>query len=272
MDQHFRSTGRRILTDQAVAYDLKDADLHNCQFQRLVAVNKRFTKCTFRYSEFDSAYLRNCMFDSCDFTGCTFRDANLRGTQFNGCNFEYTRFSNTLVDPAILDVGCPVQENLQQKFARTLRTNFDQVGDARSANKAIMVELESNRIHLYKAWRSREPYYRNKYHGIRRSRAFLEWAEFMALDFFWGNGESALKLARSLAIVLVMIALGDVYFLRTPNDLSSYYSALVQAPEVFLGVATPKQFSGLALAGIASLRYLMIACLVSILIKRLSRR
>lgn len=54
--------------------------------------------------------------------------------------------------------------------------------------------------------------------------------------------------------------------------LSSYASALLQAPEVLLGVTKPQGFSGLILAGIASLRYIMIAFLVSILIKRLSRR
>ena len=67
-----------------------------------------------------------------------------------GCKFDYSQFSYTQVEPEILDTGCPGQENLQQRFARTLRINFQQIGDAATANSAIKVELEATRVHLYK--------------------------------------------------------------------------------------------------------------------------
>lgn len=272
MNEHLRPSGREIRTDQAIAHDLVGIKFINHQFQRLVASKKKFTECDFSYSEFDAAYLRNCTFDSCNFTGCSFTNTNLRGSRFIGCKFDYAQFSRTQVEPGILDTGCPGQENIQQQFARTLRLNFDQIGDTASANKAIRVELEATRVHLYKAWRSRESYYRKKYGGLLRVKMFMEWLEFIALDFFWGNGESPANLLRSLAILVVSIALGDVYFLRNGYALSSYASALHHAPEVLLGVTKPQGFSGLALAGIASLRYILVACFVSILIKRLSRR
>ncbi|MBA2490818.1 MAG: hypothetical protein H0V34_03630 [Gammaproteobacteria bacterium] len=101
---------------------------------------------------------------------------------------------------------------------------------------------------------------------------FIEWLQFVVLDFFWGNGEHSIKLLRSLAILVVSIALGEVYFLRDGYALSSYSAALLQAPEVLLGVTKPEAFSGLALVGIASLRYILLSCFVSILIKRLSWR
>jgi len=272
MNEHLRPSGREIRTDQAVAHDLENVKFVNLQFKRLVASKKKFTGCNFSYSEFDAAYLRNCTFDSCNFTGCKFTNANLRGSKFIGCRFDYTQFSHTLVEPEILDMGCPGQENLQQGFARTLRMNFHQIGDAAAANKAIKIELEATGIHLYKAWRSRESYYRKKYSGIQRAGKFIEWSVFAALDFFWGNGESPIKLLRSLLYLVILIALGDVYFLRDVHVFSSYACALVQALEVLLGITIPLGFSGLVLAGIAGLRYIMFACLVSILIKRLSRR
>ena len=101
---------------------------------------------------------------------------------------------------------------------------------------------------------------------------FIEWLEFVVLDFFWGNGESPVKLLRSLAILVVSIALGEVYFLRDGYVSQATPLRSFKPPEVLLGVSKPQGFSGLALAGIASLRYILIACLVSILIKRLSRR
>lgn len=272
MNTHLRPSGREIRTDQAVAHDLDGVKFHNHQFQRLVAIKKHFKDCDFSFSEFDAAYLRNCTFDSCNFTGCKFTNTNLRGSKFIGCKFDYAQFSHTLVEPEVLDTGCPGQENLQQRFARTLRVNFHQIGDAAAANRAIRVELEATRVHLYKAWRSRESYYRKKYAGLQRIKMSIEWLRFVALDFFWGNGEGPFKLLRSLAIVVVLIALVEVYLLRDGYALSSYTSALLQAPGVLLGVTKPLGFSGLILAGIASLRYVPVACFVSILIRRLSRR
>lgn len=202
MNDHFRPTGRAIVSDQAIAHDLESVNLRNRQFIRLVAKKKRFVDCDFSYSQFESAYLHKCIFDSCKFTGCKFTNSNLRGSTFEGCEFSYAEFSQTQVEPEILDTGCPGQENLQQKFARTLRTNFHQIGNSVAANKAIKIELEAGRIHLHKAWHSREAYYRKHYPGIKRIEAFLEWLEFVLLDGFWGNGESFFKLFRALVLVV----------------------------------------------------------------------
>lgn len=272
MNEHLRPSGREIRTDQAVAHDLVGENFANHQFQRLVAKDKKFTQCDFSFSEFDAAYLRNCTFNDCNFTGCKFTNANLRGSKFVGCKFDYVQFSHTQVEPEILDTGCPSQENLQRGFARSLRINFHQIGDAASANRAIKIELESTQVHLYKAWRSRESYYREKYSGLQRARMFIEWFWFVILDFFWGNGESPIKLLHSMAIVIIIIAICEVYFLRDIYIISNYTSALFRAPEIFLGVNKPQDFSGLILAGITGLRYIIIACFVSILIKKLSRR
>lgn len=272
MNDHLRPSGRKITIDQAVRNDLDDVHFINHQFQRLVASRKKFTNCNFSYSTFDTSYLRNCTFDSCNFTGSKFINTNLRGSHFIGCTFDYVQFSHTIVEPEILDTGCPGQENLQQAFARTLRINFSQIGDTVAANKAIQIELEATRIHLHKAWRSRESYYRKKYTGIQRAKMLLRWSSFVGLDFFWGNGESVIKLLRSLAIFTVIIALGDVFALRDLTVLSNYTNAFLQAPEILLGIATPKEFSGVILTVIAIARFIIFAYLVSILVKRMSRR
>lgn len=272
MNSYFRPSGRKSLTDQTIDQDLDGEDLKNFQFLRLVAIKRRFRNCDFSYSQFDAAYLRNCIFDSCKFIGCKFTHSNLRGSVFEGCVFDYVEFSHTHVEPEILETGCPGHENLQQKFARTLRVNFQQIGDAISTNKAIMLELEATRVHLYKAWRSRESYYRKKYSGIKRVGAFFDWLKFVLLDAYWGNGESALKLLRSMLLLTLAIALGDVVCTRDPRLLTSYWHALAVAPQVLLGIHQPAGFSGSILALIAAIRYVMLACLVSIFVKRYNRR
>ncbi len=272
MTDFLRPSGRNAISDRAIGRDLDGESLRNCQFERLVATKKRFKDCDFSFSQFESAYLRNCSFDSCKFVGCKFVNSNLRGCRFEGCTFDYAEFSQTQIDPDILDVGLPGHENLQQKMARTLRVNFQQIGDTVSANKAIRVELSATRVHLFKAWRSRESYYRKKYVGLNRLSAFFEWLSFVLLDVFWGNGESAFKLLRSLALFILAIALLDVYLLRDISVFGDYVEAAKLAPQVFVGTISPSGFSGLAIAVIACLRYVMLACLVSILVKRFSRR
>jgi hypothetical protein len=81
-------------------------------------------------------------------------------------------FERTFVDNDILNTGCPGFENLKMRFARTLRMNYQQLGDAKSANKAITVELQASEVYLHKAWQSNESYYRKKYGGLSESRRF----------------------------------------------------------------------------------------------------
>jgi hypothetical protein len=72
--------------------------------------------------------------------------------------------------------------------------------------------------------------------------------------------------------VVLIIALGDIYFLRNPMAWNSYLEAARAAPQVFIGTLHPIEYSGMVLAGIAVVRYIMLACLVSVLVKRFSRR
>lgn len=259
-------------TDKKFDDDVEDDKFVNHLFVRLVAKGRRFVNVDFRYSIFDTSYLRNCTFDSCDFTGCRFVSTNLYGSSFPGCKFEYSNFERTLIDSDILDSGCPGSENLKMKFARTLRVNYQQLGDASSANKAIQVELEATEIHLHKAWRSNESYYRKKYTKLGRVKAFAEWVQFKALDLIWGNGESIIKLIRSMLFVLLVIALIDVTTYGNTHLISSYIDALYKSPQIFLGTLTPSNYAKSYITVILFIRLVMFGFFMSIIIKRFNRR
>lgn len=265
-------SGRRLETDKKFDADETSVRFSNYLFLRLVAKGKSFTNGDFKYTIFEACYLRDCSFDSCDFTGCRFIGTNLHGSKFSGCKFDYATFERTSVDPDILDTECPGHENLKAKFARTLRTNYQQLGDAVAANKAMKVELQATEVHLHKAWNSNEAYYRKKYSGWRRIKSFIEWFEFKALDFIWGNGESALKLCRSALIILCIMAIFDILKFGDPQRLSSYTKAIVTASEIFLGVLAPDYYAKWYLAIITFVRLIAIGFFLSILIKRFNRR
>jgi hypothetical protein len=267
-----QDTGRVRIEDKEIVSDLSDVAVSNHLLVRVVARRRRFIRTDFKYSIFDTGYFRDCSFDSCDFTGCRFTGTSFAGSKFSGCKFDYAVFERTLIDSSLLDTECPALENLKMRFARTLRLNYQQIGDAKSANRAIEIELQATRAHLQKACRSPESYYRHKYKGPTRVRMYLEWSIFVLLDWIWGNGESILKLSRAILLVLGAIALIEVLFFKNPYSVLDYVGSLGAAPQVFFGVLAPKYYASWYLTMIVFVRLIAFAFFMSITIKRLNRR
>ncbi len=267
-----KDSGRKKLKDKKFDSPVKGEKFINKLFERLVALKIEFKNVDFRYCIFDAAYIRNSNFEDCDFTGCRFVNCNLTGSSFNGCKFDYATFDRTYIDSDILEVGCPGHENLKLKFARSLRLNYQQIGDSKSANKAINIELQATENHLYKAWRSKESYYRKKYKGINRLKIFGEWIEFKLLDLIWGNGESTRKLCRTVLVTLLIITAIHVIGFDDPTLVKSYSAALLISPQIFLGVLEPPSYPKLYLTAILLVRLMMFGFFMSIIIKRFNRR
>lgn len=266
-------SGREKLTDKKFDSPvISEERFINKLFERVVAKGITFKNINFSYCIFDAAYLRGCTFEGCTFIGCRFVNSNLTGSSFNACIFDYATFEKTYIDNDVLTLSCPTRENIKLKFARSLRINYQQLGDAQSANKAINIELKASEEHLYKCWMSRERYYRKKYRGLDHVKAFLEWLSFKALDYIWGNGESALKLFRAVVAVMAIIALIHVFSYGTPTLVRSYYEASLLSPQILLGVIKPKEYSSMYLTAIYLIRLVMFGFFMSIIIKRFNRR
>ena len=270
-----RVSNREVVTDQYFHLSVENEPkrFQNKVFVRLGARKGTvFRNVSFTHSVFDHCYLANCTFDTCDFTGCRFVGSNFHQSPFLGCKFWYANFERTQIDDDILTSEAPAEENLRTRFARTLRMNFSQLGDSKAVNLAISLELEATEQYLRNSWSTkRNSYYRKKYPGWKQGRQFLRWVDFKMLDLIWGNGESILKLVRSIAVVVAAIAIYDVVSAGKLLDLSAYWEGMKQAPAVFLGVLT-KSYSPLALSLIAGSRYIGLALLTALLVKRFGRR
>lgn len=272
MDEILVASGRNELKDQHFVKDVGRSSYSNTLFTRLVAKEKNFHRVDFKYCIFDASYLRDCGFTDCDFTGCRFINSNLIGSSFSGCRFDYSSFQNTQIDNDILDSNCPSWENLKLKFARSLRLNYQQLGDAKSANKAMNVELAATAEHHRKSWSSRESYYRKKYTGMKRLTAFWHWFEFKTLDFIWGNGESLIKLTRAFLICLAIIAILHTACESDPSLVCNYLLGLGEAPSIFFGVTKPANFPTYLITLIYVVRLILFAFFMAIMIKRFGRR
>ena len=114
-------------------------------FINLSSKDKIYENVDFSFSIFDNAYFRDCEFSHCNFTGSIIKNSNFKGATFKNCNFEYAIFEKTQISINILYENSPQRENTKSYFARNLRTNFQQLGDSRNVNRAILIELEGKR-------------------------------------------------------------------------------------------------------------------------------
>ncbi len=264
---------REVVTDFYIATHVNSEKFPYRVFIRLNAKEVKFTKVSFQHCIFEGCYFNRCVFDSCDFTGCRFVGSNLHLSSFTGCKFAYATFERTHLEDDILLSEAPREENLRMRFARSLRMNYQQIGDAKAVNKAISVELEATSVYLYKSWRSQESYYKEKYPGfIKSGGQFVKWAEFWILDLLWGNGESIVKLMRTIAFSLIAICIYDAATNGNMLNIADYWSSFKIAPAVFLGATSPKNFSVFALSIIVGARLVSLALLTALLVKRFSRR
>jgi hypothetical protein len=269
------NSNRKVITDFYAADNISDVpeDFKYTVFVRLNAKEKTFKNVSFLHCIFDSCYLNNCVFDSCDFTGCRFLGSNFHQTAIRGCKFEFAIFERSQFDDDILVSEAPRKENLRMHFARSLRMNYQQIGNAKAVNIAITVELKATSVYLYKSWRSGERYYKDKYPGLLNGIVqFLKWLEFWVLNFIWGNGESILIFFRSLLITLIAISIYDTNTNGSPLNFGFYWTSFVKAPAIFLGVLSPANFTVGVMSIITGIKFISFALLTTLLVKRFSRR
>ncbi|MFG8044652.1 pentapeptide repeat-containing protein [Pseudomonas aeruginosa] len=136
---------REVITDLYVSKKIENEpkDYAFKVYVRLNAKKQTFLNVSFQHCVFDACYFNNCFFNSCDFTGCRFIGCNLHQSAFSGCKFDYAIFERCQIDDDILEREAPREENLKMRFARSLRMNFQQIGDAKSVNRAISLGLET---------------------------------------------------------------------------------------------------------------------------------
>ncbi|UQB42516.1 pentapeptide repeat-containing protein [Thiomicrospira microaerophila] len=270
-----KNSNRKVVLDYYVKEDVLDRpeEFKYMVLERLNAKGIKFKNVSFEHCVFNGCYFNNCVFDTCNFTGCRFIGSNFHQTAFRGCDFRYAIFERTQLDDDILISEAPREENLRMHFSRSLRMNYQQLGDSKAVNKAIMVELDATSVYLYKSWRSGETYYKEKYPGVFSGIIqFLKWIEFWVLNFIWGNGESILKFIRTILLVLVSISVYDTNTSGNLLNVGFYWSSFVQSPAIFLGILSPENFTTGVLSLITGIKFVSFALLTTLLVKRFSRR
>lgn len=257
--------------DKIIQVSASYIELSNGVYIRLTIGPKhiKLSHVNFKYSVFDSCYMKNTVFESCDFTGCRFIGSNLVGSSFNGCTFDYVIFERTFVDDDILQTqfySYDYSENIQQKFARSLRVNYQQIGDVKSANKAIMIEIEATRKHLWHLISS--PFFLKKYPGIFNFiKNLIRFLTYEFLHLIWGNGESLKKLLFTTVFLLFIIT---TYLVHINEATSDIVINIKNSFSIFMGVSHSK--SDFVTALITATRLILFGMFMVVLLKKVNRR
>ncbi|WP_343558993.1 pentapeptide repeat-containing protein [Sphingobacterium sp.] len=267
-----KSNGRERFEDQIIDSNLENENFHNKLFIRVGAKGRIFKNVDFSHTYFDNCYFRNIQFDSCVFQGCKFNNCNFQSSSFSGSNFEYSTFEKTFIDSDILNNNCPSHNNLKLKFVRSLRLNFQSLGDSVAVNKAIKIELSATKEYYYEAWHSNTSYYRKKYTNWKRIDFFFKWLNFRIQDYVWGNGESIYKLIRTGLFLWIIFSVLETLMYKNSNSLFEYWKSFLEAPSVFMGIYKPIYYEIWYYTLITVLRFIGFALFTSILIKRYNRR
>lgn len=255
---------------------IHNANFSNTHFTRVVSSKEtQFLNVDFSYCIFEHAYIRACSFDNCDFTGAKFINTNLQGSSFINCDFRYAIFEKSLIDDDFIFSNLPKESNLRQKLLRSLRVNFQQLGDSENVNKSILYELDATDEYLWDATFSSDKYYQDKYGGIqKRFLACIRLLNFKIWEFVWGNGEKVWKLFRFFILTLSFIVIYDIWAVGLPkaDSLNYVYTSLKNSFAIFFGVYRPDHFSDNFCALVMFFRLFLFALFISIMVKRLNRR
>lgn len=276
-DAFLKKSIRKVCTDYWFNSNNVDTKKYkNILFTRLVASGKtKFTNVDFSYSIFDHAYMRDCSFDNCKFVGCKFLNSNFSGSSFLRCDFRYTFFDKTIVDYDILDSNFPIEKNLKYRFLKTIRINFQQLGDNKNVNKVMILELSATYEYLKEATFSNKAYYQKKYGGFwKRTQSIFNLLNFMFWDLLWGNGEKIFNLVRSFILVLTCIVIYDMSktSIQNANSIEYLIGSIFRSISIFFSVEKPSYFSDTFITIIIFIRLFLFALFISILVKRLNRR
>jgi len=233
-------------------------------FVNLSSKDKVYEQVDFSYSVFDNAYFRDCTFTNCKFIGTIIKNSNFKGATFKNCTFDYSFFEKTQISINILFENSPQGENIKSAFARNLRINFQQLGDSRNVNRAILIELEATREHLKKICYDHSSHYRDKYKSWRRVKGFKDYYSFIFFDFIWGNGESLWKLLRTFLYIICFFSFIDLYY-NTTLDLTRGFNLLLGGTKL---INIPETWGSVFIL----IRLLLMSLLTALIIKRISRR
>lgn len=211
--EQFPASGKRLVFADSVKDDLRidGVKLQLCQFHQIGARNAKITNSSLTQCMFVDTYLRDASFSNVQLTGSTFRNCNLTRTRFQGCDLSYCVFQNTSFDKNEIAANLPCQPNLKRALARNLRKNCEDLGDKKSADFFMDIEIAAEEQEYCNRFFRRTAYYRDKYTSVDQVKAGAQFLKSRFSGLVWGYGHRIWRLIVSYALLILVFSFVTSY-------------------------------------------------------------
>jgi hypothetical protein len=164
--------------------------------------------CSFTQSNFEDSYFRKAVFKNVRFTGSSFRFCNFDKASFQACDFRYCNFFRCKLPKDEIISCLPPEPNLRRDLAMNLRANYELIGDKKSADTFLDIEIQAHEDELKEIFFSKTEYYKTHYNLLGQIQAGAKFLISKLSGMVWGYGHRVGRLILS-------------YFLTT-----SFFSAI----------------------------------------------
>ena len=160
--------GRLLLfSDQQIdRFKLSGVTIPVSSFIRLGMKDAEFKDCSFTQSNFEDSYFRKAAFKNVRFTGSIFRFCNFDKASFQGCDFRYCNFYQCKLPKNEIISCLPTEPNLRRDLARNLRANLEMIGERKSADTFLDIEIQAHEEELKAIFLSKTQYYKTHYNWL----------------------------------------------------------------------------------------------------------
>lgn len=170
-------------------------------FLRLGLMNAEFTDCDFTQSNFEDSYFRKAKFKNVRLTGSTFRFCNFDKAIFQGCDLRYCSFYHCKL-PCDEMIAClPREPKLRRDLARNLRVNYEMLGDMKSADVFLDIEITADDEEQKSILFSKSSYYKERYNIPSRINAGIKFCVSKISGLVWGYGRRVSRLLFSFIFI-----------------------------------------------------------------------
>lgn len=244
----FRGDGSHLSFSDQIKDDLQAERtfLQACHFRHLGLKKASIKDSDLTQCVFEDVYLRNAKFEHVKFIGSKFRNCNLEKASIKECHFNYCTFERTLLNSDAMIDNLPKEPNLKRDLARNLKKNFEGLGDKKTADVFLDIEIEAQEEDLAGAFWGHTDYYREHYPTfIKRFGAGLEFLLSKMAGIFLGYGHRIDKLIISFIILTCILGLityqsSSLFIVdsQEPSRVLKFSESIYFAFTVMLGIRT----------------------------------
>lgn len=207
--------------------------------------NQKFTGLVFEFCTLEKLGLRNSTFERCEFKHCEFIDCyfiggtydqcNFVGSSFDRCNFTWAKYPNSKLDyvkfwrcaPVLFQIReqRPADPQAAAKFFRNLAVEHKSLGNWQEVDRLIRESYRERERHFSSAAFGKNDFYKKQYGGLKRFNYFFRLCLSRMSGFSWGYGTSWGRLARSIALLEILVFPAINFFLGTSTQTGGVNAA-----------------------------------------------